>query len=101
MAVPNRNHDDWIFPFSLIPRRWTSIPSDHPPTAIAHSRGLDKVDDIPNPGQWVLERSRYGLYFALTTRSLWHFRLGSFRWDAVDHYYSVPFTFTIKKLKSV
>lgn len=101
MAIPSGTHTDWLWPFSLIPRSFNATESDVPPTAIANSEGLDKADDIPNPGNWVFMRAEkwyYGLYFALTTESGWHFRIGSFRYDYVDKYYTFP-TFTIKKIK--
>lgn len=95
--ILDKNHDDWIWPFSYIPRKWTAIVSDEKPTAVATSKGLDKVDDIPNPGEWALTKSKFGLNFAATSENGWHFRIGTFRYDYVDGYYTFP-TFTIKKL---
>lgn len=98
MAIPAGRHNDWPWPFSLIPRKATAVESDTPPTAVAHSKDLDKVDDIPNAGNWVLLKSKYGLSFAVTGPGGWHFRIGTFRYDYVDKYYTFP-TFTVKRLK--
>ncbi len=101
MGILDRLHNDWPWPLSLIPRDWNSVPSQVKPEAIASSKGLDKVDDIPNPGNWALThvpgRPWYGINFALTTQNGWHFRIGTFRYDFVDSYYTFP-TVTLKKL---
>ncbi|MDO8495398.1 MAG: hypothetical protein Q7S32_02625 [bacterium] len=51
---------------------------------------------IPEPGTWQLSaiqlKKSWPLflpYFALTTKSGWHFRI-SCRWDDIDHYYVFP-----------
>lgn len=101
MAIPEGNHNDWPWPLSKIPRSATAIPTTDKPKAIAHSKGLTKVNDIPNPGNWELTRMPgrwWTLNFAVTTKGGWHFRVGTFRWDAVDHYIQVP-TLTLKKLR--
>ncbi len=104
MGILDKPHSDWPWPFSYIPRDWNAVPSQVKPVAIAHSNGLDKVDDIPNRGNWALtkvpSKPWYGLNFALTTESGWHLRIGTFRYDFVDGYYTFP-TLTVKKLESV
>lgn len=96
--ILDKNHDDWVWPFSYIPRSWTAVKSDTPPTELAKSDDLNKAPDVPNPGAWAVTTSQYGINFAATTDSGWHFRIGTFRYDYVDKYYTFP-TFTIKKLK--
>lgn len=97
-GILDERHDDWIWPFSYIPRRWTAVESEVEPTLVASSPGLDKPDDIPNPGNWALMKSKYGLNFSAVSESGWLFSIGTFRYDYVDRYYQLP-RFTIKKLK--
>ena len=87
-------HTDYLWPFSLIPRRWTSFCWRQPPQKLLGNQELtrfDKFDEeapkpIPKPGQWQIS---WPLYFAFTTKSGWSFRIGA-RWDDVDFYYTFP-----------
>lgn len=99
MSIPSGNHSDWPWPFSYIPRNWTAFNSTIPPIKIAGTE-TDEHLDIPERGKWVIagfERRRIPVYFAMTTLSGWHFRIGLLRYDYVDHYYTGP-TFTLKRL---
>lgn len=100
MPIPAGRHTDWIWPLSYIPRNWTAFNSDVPPVKIAGTERLEDHLDIPERGKWVLAgvmNLRIPVYFALTTNSGWHFRVGLLRYDFVDEYYQIA-TFTIKKL---
>lgn len=97
--IPNGRHDDWPWPFSYIPRRWTAFDSDIPPVKLCGTE-TDPHLDIPEQGKWVIAgvgEIKLPLYFALTTNSGWHFRIG-IRYDFLDRYYTFP-SFTIKKLR--
>ena len=101
MPIPNTLHTDWLWPFSLVPRRKTAIESDVPPQVAAKSPGYpDSANEIPPAGHWVLQtHPEYGFYFAFTNPDGWHFRVGSFRYDYVDHYYTFP-TVALKRLET-
>lgn len=97
--IPQGKHTDWIFPFSEIPRSWNAFASDVPPVKIAGTERPEDHLDIPEKGRWVIagiERLKIPVYFALTTRSGWHFRIGLFRYDYEARYYTWP-TFTLKR----
>ena len=74
--LQNAKHDDWIWPFSYVPRAWTSYCGSDP-----------GYKPIPEPGQQVSHL--WPPYYAITTENRWHFRIGA-RWDDVDHYYQFP-----------
>lgn len=98
--IPTGKHTDLPWPLSLIPRGFNAVQSNDPPHVVAHSPGalVDHNADVPAPGNFTFSTSKYGFNFALTTKGGWIFRIGTFRYDYVDHYYTFP-TFTIKKEK--
>jgi hypothetical protein len=100
MPIPGGNHNDWIWPFSLIPRRATAIVGP-PPTDVTYSANFDKVNhhpDIPNEGAWALSKHpEYGVSFAEVKNGVL-FAAGTFRYDYVDGYYELG-RFTIKKVR--
>jgi hypothetical protein len=83
--IPTGPHTDWPWPFSLIPRRWTAVPSDTPPFTIGYEK------DVPPPGRWVIALSKYGFMFSFQTKGGWLFRIGT-----ASKYYEL-FTLTLKK----
>ena len=87
--ILDEKHTDWPWPLSLIPRRWTAIPSDKGPWSIGYQK------DVPPPGRWTLAFSRYGFMFSVNARG-WLFRVGTFRYDYVDKYFQIP-TLTLKR----
>ncbi len=93
--IPEGPHRDWPWPLSYIPRRWTAWESTKLPVKLLGTVGEDEHLDIPKPGKWVLA---WPLYFAITTKNLFHFRVGLARYDFVDHYYQIG-TITLKRLK--
>jgi len=98
--IPSGRHTDYfLWPFKLIPRAWTAHASCKPPkTLIGKDSDLDG-DDVPDPGKRVLQFSwRYGPMFSFQTKSHILFRIGSCRYDFVDHYYDCP-TFRLNRKK--
>ena len=99
--IPAGRHDDWIWPLCLIPRRWTAFGSDIPPIKIIGTERAEDHVDIPERGKWVIAgvcNLKIPVYFAATSVSGLHFRIGLFRYDYVDHYYEF-FSLTLKRLK--
>ncbi len=97
--IPAGRHDDWIWPFRYIPRSWTAFRSDISPVKIAGTAAGHL--DIPERGRWVLagvEKLKIPVYFAITTSTGLHFRIGLFRYDYVDRYYEL-FPLSLKRLK--
>ena len=107
----NRRHDDWLWPFSYIPRAWNAFCGREPyqvPFGLYRlyewSLGRSKKP-IPPPGSytvylWDIDGSLRP-YYARTWRlkNFWngrylHFRIG-FRWDSVDHYYNLVIPFNL------
>lgn len=98
--LKDKRHDDWPWPFSLVPRAWTSY-CGKPPKKVAGNQALSTVVidwvsyDYPKPippfGQWHRAEADmwFSFYFALTSKLGWTFRFGS-RYDDVDHYYTFP-----------
>ncbi len=84
--LKGKKHEDWPWPFSLIPRDWTAFcgpaPSD------------PNYKPVPSPGK--TSSTVWPPYFATTTQDGWHFRIGA-RWDDVDKYYEFP-SFKIGKI---
>lgn len=116
--LQNKRHDDWIWPFKLIPRAWTAYkwgkPQEqygnlNPDSPSDYSFIVDTYDelfhDFPKPitglGTWQLSNfpfgPRFAWYFAFTTKKGLHFRIGA-RWDDVDNYVEFP-SIAIKRLK--
>jgi hypothetical protein len=93
MNILEKKHTDWPWPLSKIPRAWTAIPSTTPPRTLAGQN-----TDVPSPGRFTLQLSRYGFMFSVQTKGQWLFRIGSFRFDYVDNYYEI-FTLTLKRHK--
>lgn len=93
MSVPSGKHNDLPWPLSLLPRNFNAIPSNDPPHVVAHSAGALKDGhnaDVPAPGNFTFSVSKYGFNFAWTTKGGTIFRIGTFRYDYVDHYYTLP-----------
>lgn len=92
--LANKDHNDYPWPFSYIPRSWTAFSWGEPKRLVGHGDKTPKPIDPPGHGQisyfpdapwWALK----GLYIAYTTKSGIHFRLGA-RWDDVDSYTQWP-----------
>jgi len=98
--IPTGKHTDYIWPFNHLSRTIDAYPSCKPPkTLIGNDHDLDG-DDVPDPGHRTLQFSkRYGLMFSLQTKHRLLFRIGSMRYDFVDHYYVWPFTFRLNHKK--
>ena len=92
----DKRHNDWLWPFSYIPRAWNAFCGQGP-------LWKGQQQPIPSPGRsthhWRDEDGSWRPYYACTWRlqNFWngrylHFRIG-FRWDDVDFYYNlvVPF----------
>ena len=98
-------HDDWPWPLSSVPRRWTAV-SGNPPRKTFGTTPLTRAEfngrqfrypkPIPPAGRWHF--TIWPLYFGMTTHSGWHFRLGV-RYDDIDGYYSWP-SVTLKRYKA-
>lgn len=101
MAIPSGLHNDWPWPFSLIPRKATAIEGP-PPTDVTYSPNFDRANhnpDVPNEGAWALSHHPdYGWSYA-RVQDGWLEAVGTFRYDYVDHYYELG-TIRIKQLKS-
>jgi hypothetical protein len=99
MAIPSGLHNDWVWPFSLIPRKATAIEGP-PPTDVTYSPNFDKAHhnpDVPNEGAWALSKHpEYGVSYAEVKDGVL-FAAGTFRYDYSDHYYEIG-RFTNKKL---
>ena len=113
-AIFNKPHNDWPWPLKWVPRRWTSfyLGRKAPVKVLGSQRemvvapGFDRAGPKPIPeiGAWQLTRFPglwapfrwIPLYFAVTFKSGRHFRLGLFRWDDVDGYFTV-FTIATRK----
>src|SRR5215471_6690100 len=96
-------HSDWIWPLRYVPRRWTIVCGNPPqktlgttPLRTAQFHGLQfrYPQPIPPPGYWHF--TTWPIYFGISTRSGWHFRIGV-RYDDIDGYYTWP-SLTIKRL---
>jgi hypothetical protein len=108
-----RLHDDYYLFFARqVPRRITSWGFVEPPVLLLGNQrqwfrtetGNVGPQPIPRPGNWQLSMVQIHAgypfflpYFALTTGSGWHFRIGC-RWDDSDHYYTFP-SIALKRLK--
>ena len=93
-----KNHDDWIFPFSLIPRGWTSYKFFQPPiTLLKHNctnyqeykgmLGLHPIQRKLN-GKFCSWHFNFPFFFSISFTWGWYFIIGC-RWDAVDFYYNL------------
>ncbi len=89
--LPSGRHTDWIWPFSYIPRTWTSFLGKPPRKLLGTS---PEAKPIPDSGWELL----WPLYFAARSKGGWYIRIG-IRWDDVDQYYTWP-SFTIKHFKT-
>lgn len=54
MPIPSGTHDDWKWPFSLIPWSWTTKESNTPPTQIWGTVPEGQHLDVPKEGQWTV-----------------------------------------------
>jgi hypothetical protein len=100
--IPTGKHTDWYWPLSLIPRKWTAIPSEREPFGVI----IDDVGmlwvrpktwnlDVPVRNSAMLVFSRYGFMFSVNAKG-WLFRIGTFRYDYVDSYVEL-FTLALKR----
>lgn len=94
MSVPSGKHNDWPWPFNNLSRAANAIDDPVAPTLIIMSKNFDtehKNPDVPNPGAWALSlHPKYGFSFAWTTKNGRYVAIGTFRFDYVDHYYTMP-----------
>ena len=82
-----KNHEDWIWPFKYIPRRWNAYLGGSRPwpkrllgnnTRTATQDGVViNLEDVPAPGTWTF---CFPWYFAIQSQGGWFFRIG-FRKD--------------------
>lgn len=86
-------HNDWPWPFSYIPREWTTFPGV-PPTLLLGNADPDGHLDITPPGTWALTNP---LYLTFQTKNFWYFGFGV-RYDYNSKDYHFP-RFTIKHYK--
>jgi hypothetical protein len=109
--LQGKTHSDFPFGLRWIPRSWTAFKWGMPTLVFGHSSfdvvTLDAFSGevfyhpmpIGFPGDWQISRFPEGpffaWYFAFTTRSGGHFRIGA-RWDDVDNYVEFP-TLAIKR----
>lgn len=97
--LQGRLHEDWTFPFNLVPRAWTSYKLFQPPRLLFGYKVLDWTKGGPNPCQrhawsWYVS---WPLYFTITFGNTgWYMRIGC-RWDDNDEYYTIP-SFVIKRI---
>ena len=96
--LKDKLHTDWCFPFSLIPRAWTSYKLFQPPkTLIRHNctgwteyKGVLGCNPIQNNlnGKFCSFHFNYPFFFSISFTWGWYFIIGC-RWDAVDFYYNI------------
>lgn len=116
--LKGKNHADYIWPFSYIPRAWTAFAVPWRPIKLLGNQkermiptncfsywGIDPVPSIPKRGiNWSIQGIKLAewlpylpLYFTMLTSSKWHFSIG-IRYDSVDDYYQL-FRLAITKKK--
>ena len=96
--IPPGKHTDYIWPFNHLPRTIDAWPSCKPPKTLIGNDHDQDGDDVPDPGHRTLQFSlRYGLMFSFQTKKRILFRIGTMRYDFVDHYYVWPFTFRLNR----
>ena len=100
--LKGKNHWDWPWPLSYIPRSWTSYClGKRPPEKILGNqkqmRYCEVYKHLPNkkrygpapigePGTWLFAMP---FFIGFTLKNGWHFHMGA-RWDDVDVYYTIP-----------
>jgi len=103
-------HNDWFFPFSYIPRAWTSYKLFQPPKLIFGYKVFDWTSrkyklnsNETTRGADPCQKSKWAFAFTIPFhftisfgKSGWYMRIGC-RWDTVDEYYTIP-AFVIKKI---
>jgi len=111
--IRDKYHDDYYFKFMhIIPRKYTFGCFTEPPVMLFGNQNywsLAKNDfvgprPIPRPGEWqfsvilieIKNMKLYLPYFAFTTSSGWHARIGC-KWDDVDGYF-VFFSIAFKRI---
>lgn len=101
--LKNRRHDDWLWPFSYIPRAWTSFNWGKPKLLIGNIDSFTPPKPITDPNTWQLSyypnaplwAKFIAWYIAYSfprnkkTNKFRQFRLGA-RWDNVDNYINWP-----------
>ncbi len=93
--LKNKDHSDYSFPGTQkIPRYATSWCLVEPPLMLLGNQKNSLP--LPEKGSWqfsiVIIKKNWPFvlpYFALTTKTGLHFRIGC-RWDNIDHYYVFP-----------
>ena len=94
----DRKHEDWPPPLNQVPRWANAFCGDEPVWGEGSAH-----QPIPPPGQETYQlvdtAGRRRPYYAFTSESCWHFRVG-FRWDDVDGYYNLvlPWMATFKRV---
>ncbi len=115
--LKGKNHTDYIWPFSYIPRAWTSFAVPWRPIKLLGNQkkrmistntfsyyGIDPIPPKPRKGiNWSIQGIKLAewlpnlsLYFTMTTHSGWHFSIG-IRYDSVDDYYQLFRLAVVKK----
>ena len=104
-----KRHNDWIFPFSLIPRGWTSFRLSQPPKLIWGYKVYDWIEykyldgkrrAAPDPCQRTAWAFAFTMPFHISFtigKTGWYLRLGA-RYDTNDEYYTVP-SFKLGKIE--
>ena len=112
--LKGKNHNDYVWPFSYIPRAWTSFYVPWQPikllgnqkerTIYTNTSSYFGIDPVPPRGYWSLQGIKLfsllpylPLYFTIVLKNGWHFSIG-IRYDSVDDYYQV-FRLAVTKKK--
>lgn len=101
-SLQNKAHNDWPWPFSYIPRSWTAFCLGAPELLWGTQKerriwpdGTIGPAPIPERGTWQVSGYpdkfllNFPLYFAVTFKNGWSFRIGA-RGDDVDGYVQFP-----------
>lgn len=109
--LKTRKHNDWIWPFSMIPRTWSTvcwgvpkqIAGNQEKQVANRKEGILGPAPIGELGSWQVSRypkaplllKYIPLYVAITLPNGRHFRFGA-RWDDIDGYVTLPVIATRK-----
>ena len=105
LNLKGKNHNDYVWPFSYIPRAWTAFSVPWRPKKLLGNQKLRfiltntgkyyGIDPVPARGQWSIQGVKFAywlpyipMYFTITTKTGWHFSTGV-RYDSVDDYYQL------------
>jgi hypothetical protein len=109
-GLKERTHDDFPGPLKALKRKHNVFCGVQPPKKVwgntDHREWQSRPKPVPLFGDSTLAQAQLPtkawnimlLTFAYTSKNGWHFRLGQFRWDDVDDYYTFP-TFTVKRIQ--